>query len=96
MEYIPQRIFVKLTAPVSRALAEAAQRERRDPRDQAALILARALEQEQVAGELPALEFATLVQVAKDEGLDTPAEAMGLIIREWVELKRELSLSVEE
>lgn len=88
MEYIPQRIFVKLSPRISRTLAKVAEREHRDPREQAALILARALELEQVVDELEALEFATLVQVAKDAGLDSPAEAMGVIIREWVELKR--------
>ena len=96
MEYIPNRIFIKLSPRVSLALAQVAQKERRDPREQAALILARALEEEQVVGELPGLELATLMQIAKDEGLSSAAEAMSLIIREWVGLKRELSLSVEE
>ena len=39
---------------------------------------------------LSPFEQAVIFQVAKDEGLDTPVEAVGDVIREWATLKASL------
>ena len=85
MDYIPKRIFIKLQPDESQALAE---QEQRDPREQAALLIRRQLELKALVGSLPALDLAVLVQVAKDEGLASAEQALGLVIGEWTALKR--------
>ena len=88
MDYIPKRIFVKLRPAECQALAELAEQEQREPREQAALLIRRQLEMEALVESLPALDLAVLVQVAKDEGLASAEQALGLVIGEWVALKR--------
>jgi len=88
VDYIPKRIFIKLQPDESQALAELAEQEQRDPREQAALLIRRQLELKALVGSLPALDLAVLVQVAKDEGLASAEQALGLVIGEWTALKR--------
>jgi len=82
--YIPRRMMIKLTPDVSQGLLDLARAEGRDPRDQAALLIRQGLDGKRITGALPALEQAVLTQVAKDEGLGSIGEALGLVIREWV------------
>jgi len=82
--YIPRRMMIKLEPETSQALAELARAEGRDPREQAALLVRQGLDGRRITGALPALEQAVLTQVAKDEGLGSIGEALGLVIREWV------------
>jgi len=88
MDYVPSRMMIRLDPPVVRELAELAEQERRDPREQAALMIQRQLEWKRIRDGLDALELAVLVQVAKDEGLDSVEEAMGLVLDQWVEYRR--------
>ena len=88
MTYIPKRIYVKLEPEEGEALAELAEQEQRDPREQAVLLIRRQLEMEALVESLPALDLAVLVQVAKDEGLASAEQALGLVISEWTALKR--------
>ena len=81
--YIPRRMMIKLTPDISQALSDLARREQRDPRAQAVLLIQQGLDGRRITGALPALEQAVLTQVAKDEGLDSIGEALGLVIREW-------------
>ena len=83
MEYVPKRMMIKLDRELALALRELARREQRDPREQAVLLIQQGLDGKRITGALPALEQAVLTQVAKDEGLDSIGEALGLVIREW-------------
>ena len=82
--YIPRRIMIKLAPETSQALSDLARAEQRDPREQAVLLIQQGLDGRRITGALPALEQAVLTQVAKDEGLGSIGEALGLVIREWV------------
>ena len=84
MEYVPKRMMIKLDRELALALRELARREQRDPREQAVLLIQQGLDGKRITGALPALEQAVLTQVAKDEGLGSIDEALGLVIREWV------------
>ena len=58
MDYIPKRIFIKLRPEESQALAELAEQEQREPREQAALLIRRQLEMEAMVESLPELDLA--------------------------------------
>jgi hypothetical protein len=83
-DYIPNRMMVKFTPDESRALAALAEREKRDPRAQAALLIRRGLGLDGLTVKLSPMSTAVLTQIAKDEGLNNVEEALELMVMNTV------------
>jgi hypothetical protein len=79
-DYHPSRMMVRFTPNESRALAAMAKREKRDPREQAAMLIRRGLGLDGLTVQLSPMSTAILTQIAKDGGLNDINEALELVV----------------
>jgi len=76
----PRRIMISITPREARALAALAHREKREPKQQASMLIRQGLGLDGLTVTLSPMSTAILTQVAKDEGLNSVNEALEYLV----------------